>query len=179
MNIELVDISTLAPDPANARRHSNRNVEAVKASLMRFGQQTPLVVDTQNIVRVGNARLQAMRELDWTEVRIIRTNLTGAEAIAYAIADNRSGDAEVGSAFDQEALANLLSALEKEDESLLDAAGFTADELVAYLESNREEDPQPQPPAEFPSYDESISTEHICPRCSFRWSGSTQPSEVA
>jgi hypothetical protein len=29
------------------------------------------------------------------------------------------------------------------------------------------------PPAEFPSYDATISTEHQCPRCGYRWSGGT------
>jgi hypothetical protein len=54
MQVETVEISTLSSDPANVRRHSARNVEAVKASLRRFGQQIPLVVDAQNVVRVGN-----------------------------------------------------------------------------------------------------------------------------
>src|SRR5882672_6875465 len=101
MTLETIDINLLSFDPANVRRHSARNVEAIIASLRRFGQQIPLVVDGANIVRVGNARLQAMKELGWTHCQVIRTNLTGAELIAYSIADNRTGDPELGSQFDQ------------------------------------------------------------------------------
>ena len=39
MNIETVPIDAISPDPSNARRHPQRNLEQIKASLRRFGQQ--------------------------------------------------------------------------------------------------------------------------------------------
>src|SRR4051812_40759398 len=59
MNVETVEISTLCPDPANVRRHSERNIETIKASLRRFGQQKPVVVDANGIVRAGNGTVAA------------------------------------------------------------------------------------------------------------------------
>lgn len=35
----------------------------------------------------------------------------------------------------------------------------------------------PEPPDEFPVVDENIPTDHQCPKCSYRWSGSTSPTD--
>src|SRR5690349_3239073 len=107
MTVEEVEITSLSSDPANVRRHSERNLETIKASLRRFGQQRPIVVDSSGIVRAGNGTLAAAQSLGWTHIKIIRTNLAGSEATAYAIADNRAGDPEVGSTFDPQALAEV------------------------------------------------------------------------
>ncbi len=178
MIIEEVEIASLSSDPANVRRHSERNIAAIVGSLRRFGQQRPIVVDGSGIVRAGNGTLAAALSLGWTHIKIIRTNLTGAEATAYAIADNRAGDPEVGSTFDAAALAEVLTALQAEDAELADAAGFTADELAALV--GAEPTPKQQtPPADFPTMDENIQTEHECPKCGYKWSGSSAPKEQA
>jgi hypothetical protein len=33
----------------------------------------------------------------------------------------------------------------------------------------------PGPPEDFQAVDESIQTDHQCPKCGYRWSGSTAP----
>ena len=64
-----VPIGSLVLDPENARRHDRRNIEAVKASLTRFGQVKPVVVQERGrIVRAGNATVEAAIELGWTEI---------------------------------------------------------------------------------------------------------------
>jgi len=60
MTVESLPITTLHLDPANARLHSPRNLEAIKSSLHRFGQQKPIVIDARNIVRAGNGSHPAM-----------------------------------------------------------------------------------------------------------------------
>lgn len=40
MKIEKVKISTLIPDPSNARKHDQKNLDAIKGSLAKFGEQT-------------------------------------------------------------------------------------------------------------------------------------------
>lgn len=174
MNVETIQISDLSPDPANVRRHSERNVETVVASLRRFGQQIPLVIDSSNIVRVGNCRLEGMKRLGWTTAQVVRTTLAGADLAAYAIADNRSGDPEIGSTFDVGALAEVLNALRAEDETLVADAGYSPAELAALL-GQPNEAATATPPDEFPAYDEEIEVEHECPRCRFRWSGASAP----
>src|SRR5258706_13969798 len=114
MNIEEVTIASISPDPGNVRLHSPQNVEAIAASLRRFGQQKPIVVDGAGIVRAGNGTLSAAKLLGWTSIKIIRTTLTGADAVAYAISDNRVGDPDVGSTFAQNALAQTWAALNAE-----------------------------------------------------------------
>ena len=167
MNIEIVPIDSIQPDPANVRTHSERNIAAITASLKRFGQQTPVVVDGNGIVRKGNGTLQAAKLLGLTEVKIVRTNLTGSEATAYAIADNRTGDPEIGSGWDNDALAQTLAALKAEDSDLAEATGFTAAELSELFPPIA----PPEPPADFQEFDETIHTDYECPRCQFKWSG--------
>ena len=113
-------------DPANVRRHGEKNLGAIKSSLLRFGQQKPIVVDAKGIVRAGNGTLAALKALGWKEVRIVRSTLEGSEATAYAIADNRT--AELAD-WDDDALSQTLAALQIEDEDLALATGFDAKEI--------------------------------------------------
>jgi ParB-like chromosome segregation protein Spo0J len=90
MRIVKVKISDLTLDPSNARRHSESGIDAVAKSLDAFGQQSPLVITSDNVVIKGNGTLMAAMKLNWTHVDAIRTNLTGQQVTAYAIADNRT-----------------------------------------------------------------------------------------
>lgn len=125
--IERVAIESLKHDPANARKHDARNLKAITESLQRFGQQKPIVVGAGDIVIAGNGQLAAATELGWTHINIVRTTLTGAEATAYAIADNRT--AEFASWDD----AVLLQSLQELDADMQAAAGFTADEIASMV----------------------------------------------
>ena len=111
-------IADLSTDPANVRTHDEYNLEAVKASLRRFGFQSPIVIDSDGVVRAGNARLEAAKQLGLEEVPCVVTDLEGADAVAYALADNRT--AELAD-WDGEALKRIVSEL---DEDLQRAAGF-------------------------------------------------------
>jgi ParB-like chromosome segregation protein Spo0J len=91
-NVEWVPISSLSQDPSNARKHPDRNLEQIKASLRRFGQQKPIVVDATNTVRAGNGTLAAAIALGWTSIAIVRSDLPKTELTAYAIADNRTAE---------------------------------------------------------------------------------------
>jgi ParB-like chromosome segregation protein Spo0J len=92
MEIERISVADLSLDPSNVRKHSRRNLDAIKASLRKFGQQKPIVVDAKGIVLAGNGTLTAAQELGWTDIDIIRTELAGVEATAFAIADNRTAE---------------------------------------------------------------------------------------
>lgn len=133
MNVETINLDQLSNDPGNVRRHSERNIEAVMASLRRFGQQLPLIVDAANVVRVGNCRLEGMRRLGWTSALVVRTNLSGADLVAYSVADNRSGDPEIGSEFDPDALASTLAALKAENAELATDTGYSLSEIAALI----------------------------------------------
>lgn len=85
-------VEDIQPDPGNARLHSERNLEAIKDSLARFGQQKPIVVDEGSVVRAGNGTLLAAKALGWTEIEVVVSSLSDAEIKAFAIADNRTAE---------------------------------------------------------------------------------------
>jgi ParB family chromosome partitioning protein len=130
MQIIKKSISELSNDPANARKHDDRNIESIVASLRRFGQQKPIVIDMNNIVRAGNGTLEAARRLGWDSIDCVRTDLKGSDAIAYAIADNRTSEL---AEWDSDVLAAQLNGLLTDDEALANAAGFSAEEIEAML----------------------------------------------
>ena len=87
-----VPIDRLMHDPSNARTHNKANIAAIKGSLAKFGQQKPIVVTKDNIVIAGNGTLEAARELGWKEIAVVYTKLSGPEAMAYGLSDNRTTD---------------------------------------------------------------------------------------
>lgn len=92
MNIKSVPIDSLCLDPSNVRKHNEKNLQAICASLKRFGQQKPIVVDKNNLVRAGNGTLQAAQAIGWKKIDVVYSELESAEMIAYAIADNRTAE---------------------------------------------------------------------------------------
>lgn len=124
-SLEKVPCDTLSLDPANLRKHSRKNLDAIKASLRRFGQQKPIVVDAKGIVLAGNGTLTAAKELGWKEIQIVRTELSGTQATAFGIADNRSAELAEW----DEKLGEVLESLKAEDFPLEDI-GFDAEALA-------------------------------------------------
>jgi DNA modification methylase len=125
MQVEKASISSLVLDPANARKHSAKNLEAIKGSLARFGQQKPIVVGKGNVVIAGNGTLEAARALGWDEIDIVRTGLEGTDATAFAIADNRTGEL---AEWDAGVLSETLKSLQEMDFDLGEI-GFDPDDL--------------------------------------------------
>lgn len=123
--IETMKVDALFLDPKNARLHPERNLEAIKASLRKFGQQKPIVVDQTGVVIAGNGTLAAARALGWERIAIVRTELTGDEARAFAIADNRTAEL---AEWDYE---ELRASLEGFSIDLREVVSFTEEEIRA------------------------------------------------
>lgn len=122
-------IADLHPDPSNARTHDERNLAAIVASLSRFGQRLPIVVQKQGmIVRAGNGRLAAAKSLGWSHMACVVVDEQSVDATAYAIADNRTAEL---AGWDDETLASLLQSLP--DDARL-AAGYDDGELKELLD---------------------------------------------
>jgi hypothetical protein len=134
-----VKIADLSQDPANARKHDEKNIDSIIASLRRFGQQKPIVIDASNVVRAGNGTLEAAKRLGWDSIECVKTSLKGSDAIAYAIADNRTAEL---AEWDSDILAAQLSGLLTDDEALANAAGFSAEEIEAMLSDLAEDGPE-------------------------------------
>lgn len=130
MNIESVPIETLVFDPSNARLHDAKNLDAIKGSLMKFGQVEPLVVRRHNrVVLGGNGRLAGMLALGWKKASVFWVDLTDTQAKALALALNRTGEL---ASWDKDTLAGALRALQ-DDEFALDEIGFDDFDVKAFL----------------------------------------------
>lgn len=112
MQIESIEISKLNLDPSNARKHPTKNINAIKGSLAKFGQQKPIVVDKNNVVIAGNGTLEAAKALGWSKINMVKTSLTGTEAIAFALADNRTSEI---AEWDWDILSKTLEGLKNEN----------------------------------------------------------------
>jgi ParB-like chromosome segregation protein Spo0J len=134
MNIEQRTIASLTPDPENARRHSAKNLDAIKNSLERFGQVKPLVITGNGIVLAGNGTLEAAKALGWTDIAVtVAPPWDYATARAYALADNRTSDL---SEWDQDTLVNQLIELDSE--------GWEVGDL-GFVDLQPPSDPEPAP----------------------------------
>lgn len=130
MKIQSVKIDEISPDPANVRKHSDRNLSAIVASLRKFGQQKPIVVNAEGIILAGNGTYEAAKRLGWDKIDVVRSNLKGSDATGFAIADNRTAEL---AEWDDTALAETLRALQSEEFDV-EAAGWQEDEIDALLE---------------------------------------------
>jgi ParB-like chromosome segregation protein Spo0J len=125
-----IDIDELHPDPANARKHNVKNIDAIKASLHAYGQRKPVVVQRQGmIVRAGNGTLEAAKALGWTHLAAVVIDEDNATASQFAIADNRTGEL---AEWDDETLASLLDGMDDETRNLL---AFDEGDMHAILRS--------------------------------------------
>ena len=111
MEISRVSIDALIPDPSNARMHDEINIAAIKGSLAKFGQQKPIVITKNNVVVAVNGTMEAAKALGWTELDVVYSELSGTEAIAYALSDNRTS--ELGS-WNKDILGKQLLGLSRE-----------------------------------------------------------------
>jgi DNA modification methylase len=151
--VRRVALAELHPDPANARSHPQANLDAISASLARFGQAEPLVVQkrTGRVVG-GNGRLVAMKALGWKEADIVELDIDDLKATALGIALNRTAES---AEWNLTALTGLLQQLQAED--ALSGVGFEDADIDGLLRQLEKEvaaaesaDPGPQEPPEIP-----------------------------
>ena len=86
-----VDIDSLIPLEKNPRKG---NIEAIMASYEEFGQMKPIVARPDDngtfTVIAGNHQLEAARRLGWSKIAVVKMDVGNDEAIAFALADNRT-----------------------------------------------------------------------------------------
>ncbi len=88
-----VPIGSLNLDPKNARDHGEQNIGSIVASLDEFGQRKCIVVKKDGMtVSAGNGTVTAAKQLGWTHIAALVTDDNDVTAMAYALADNRTGE---------------------------------------------------------------------------------------
>jgi len=131
VEIENVDIESLRPDPANPRRISKEELEALTRSLREFGFVQPVLVrKADSVVIGGHQRLLAARRLGWKTVPVIFLDLSVEQSRLLNLALNR-----ISGEWDQELLARMLADLKPVEDIDLSLSGFSEEELGKLLKS--------------------------------------------
>lgn len=92
IRIERVALADLEPDPDNERQHDAKNIEAIAASLVEFGQVLPLLVRGRRIIG-GHGTREAMLSLGWSHADVARAeHLTDVQVAGLRIALNRTAE---------------------------------------------------------------------------------------
>jgi hypothetical protein len=129
---QTIDIDSIQAHPKNVRQG---DIGAISESLKAHGQYRPIVVDERtNQILAGNHTWKAAKALGWSQIQasIIETK-DDDEALRILLADNRTTDL---ASYDEAELANLLKDLANTDEGLIGTAfdGDALDQLLMDLE---------------------------------------------
>ena len=151
--IEIWPVGRLVPYAKNARTHSPEQVAQIAASIVEFGFNAPILVDSNAGIVAGHGRLLAAHKLGLDEVPVVvLDHLTETQRRAYIIADNKLA---LNAGWDEAVLAAELGELERDGLDLA-VVGFSDEELHALLASDEEaaeapteaDEDIPEPPAE-------------------------------
>jgi hypothetical protein len=133
-------LDSLTPDPHNARRHDDRNLQVIADSLRDVGAARSIVVDENGTILAGNATVIAVR----------RSGLTEEQKQRLALYDNRASE------------------LAEWDTDILAGIAETMDLTTLWEPVELSELLGVAPDIEFPEFDESAAEEvaHVtCPEC--------------
>lgn len=129
------------------RSHTRRQIEQITDSIRQFGFITPVLIDADQAVLAGHARLDAARALGLAEVPTVAVeHLSDAEKRAFALADNRLAEL---AGWDREALKIEFEELSGLDlDFSLDITGFSLPQIdaITFGEPPPREDLAPAPP---------------------------------
>lgn len=108
-------VAAIYPDPNNANTHKPEGLREIAASLRKFKQRTPVVVNLRNntILKGNGTYTAATQLLGWDYVAAIFVDDDPLTATGYSIADNRVAELSV---FDPATLNRLLESLDEPTE---------------------------------------------------------------
>lgn len=146
LKVELRPLATLAPTARNARKHSDKQIEQVAASIRHFGFTNPIIIEADGTIVAGHARFEASRALGIVDVPTIQiTHLTSDELRSYRLADNKIAE---NAEWDIEILRSEFETLvEIETRYDIEVTGFSTTEIdllmdMSPAEAKLEEQPK-------------------------------------
>ena len=90
MNITMIPLSELKPNPRNVRLHSAKQLEEYKRSVAAFGQTKAIVCDESKTILIGNGLYEAMKALGKTEAAcFIKSGMSETDKLKMMMADNK------------------------------------------------------------------------------------------
>lgn len=136
LEIEYVVPEILVLDSGNPRRHSRRQIEQIADVIREFGFLVPVVIDDQQQVVTGHARIVAAKRLGLAEVPAIRVHHLSPEQLkAFRLADNKLAQ---NSSWDERLLAEELTKLTEINLDFpLTLTGFSTAEIDLVIEKQK------------------------------------------
>lgn len=129
--IEVWSLDRLIPYEKNAKKHSPQQVSKIARSIRAHGLANLPNVEPDGTIITGHGRSLAMKELGWSETRVVvRYDLTKAQAAALRLADNKVSESD----YDTNLVQEELRWLEKEGDLDLGDIGFDDRELAFLTE---------------------------------------------
>jgi ParB-like chromosome segregation protein Spo0J len=179
---QLLPLDKLIPDARNAKKHDERQIAQIAASIKEFGFANPIIIDEDNGILAGHGRWEAAHKLGLVEVpvRVIK-GLTKAQKRAFIIADNKL---TLNTGFDEE---RLKLEFEDMDESMRALTGFSDDEIKLCLDGWNSDIEMPEdkgdgdanilrvkvPPADMHQAKEAVSNALDVAGIEWEWIGAT------
>jgi DNA modification methylase len=136
LRMEMISPEALKPYARNARRHSDKQIEQIAASIREFGFNNPVLVDAGGTIIAGHGRVEAGKRLGLAAVPVIRVDhLSDAQKRAYIIADNRLAEL---AGWDRELLAIELGELSTLDLDFdVEVTGFETGEIDVLIDGSK------------------------------------------
>lgn len=153
MKVHEIPVDRLKEYENNARKN-DKAVELLKTSIQNYGFKVPIVIDKDEVIICGHARLKAAKQLGMKSVPVvIADDLTEEQVKAFRLADNKTAEL---AAWDFEKLEEELNEIDEEW-------------LFSLFNKNRYEDIE--------VYDGEINIESFgdeefdyeCPECGFKF----------
>jgi len=145
--IERIPIDEMRPYERNPRKHSERQMAALMASISQFGIMWPALIDAHKTIIAGEARVEAARRLRHTIFPVMQiTHLSDAQVKAYRIADNKLAEL---SEWDKGVLKIEFDEIIAMAEFNVEITGFSTAEidLLGEADDGEQGDNVPEPPA--------------------------------
>lgn len=110
MKIIKVKIDDIKQYENNAKLHPQEQIEQIKNSILQFGNNDPIAIDSDNVIIEGHGRYLALKQLGYDEIECIRLeHLTDEQKRAYILIHNKL---TMNTDFDLDILNEELSKIE-------------------------------------------------------------------
>ena len=142
--IEYRPVTELIAYNRNPRKHPERQLVSLAASIAEFGFAMPVLVDEAGTIIAGEARVIAARRVGMERVPVIVAHhWSPAQVRAYRLADNRLAEL---SSWDEDMLAIELAAVLEFDDVSIEILGWETAEIDVILD--RAAEPEKADPAD-------------------------------
>jgi DNA modification methylase len=134
---EEVPLSKLKPNPKNPRKHPEKLLKKLEASIQTFGKVVPIIVDEEYNILAGHARLKTAQRLGMETFTVRVFKFTPQLAKLFSLADNKIAEL---SEWDDLLLAEVFEELEYVNADL-EVTGFDSEEIDAILKELNKTEP--------------------------------------